>query len=146
MEPGWARVARAITEHVRPADIDGIWVFAPVHREDREWGTAVVSCRADGDRRRIFTGSYMLFVRGRERGQGKVCVEEVGESPPDVLHDVIAGVQERAGETEPPVPIAPKVWYTEEELAPEVAPPAPGDGSPLPPEDANRQSEVESGD
>jgi hypothetical protein len=62
----------------------------------------------------------MLIVRGRERGQGKVAVEEVGEGPKAVVSEVIRGVQERAGETEPPVEISPELWYgvpeTEEPL------------------------------
>lgn len=111
---GWTRVAQRLREHVPPAEIDGIWLFAPVLREEREWGTAVISRRTAGGRRRIYTASYLVVVRGRERGQGRVAVEEVGESPADVVHDVIAGVQERAGEREPPVEIAPELWYGEE--------------------------------
>jgi hypothetical protein len=145
MGPGWARVARAVAEQVHPAEIDGIWVFSPVRREDREWGTAVVSSRSDGGRRRVFTGSYVLVVRGRERGQGKAGVEEVGESPPDVLYDVIAGVQERAGETEPPVPIPPEAWFTEEELVPPPVSMAEGAES-LHSGDGDHHSEIETGD
>lgn len=112
---GWARVAQSLAESVSPADVDEIWLFAPVRGEGREWGTAVISCRAEEDRRRIFTASYVLVVRGRERGQGKVVVEEVGQSPETVLHEVIAGVQERAGESEPPVRVAPEQWFPSEE-------------------------------
>jgi hypothetical protein len=53
----------------------------------------------------------MLIVRGRERGQGKVAVEEVGEGPKAVVSQVIRGVRQRAGETEPPVEISPELWY-----------------------------------
>ena len=108
---GWTRVATALAERI-PADaIERIWLFAPVRREAREWGTAVAACRTDGPRRRVLTASYILIVRGRERGQGKVAIEEVGESSVDVLHEVLAGVQERAGEPDPPVEIAPELWY-----------------------------------
>lgn len=110
---GWARVAEAVAARV-PADaIERIWLFAPVRHEEREWGTAVVACRTETARRRVFTASYILVVRGRERGQGKVTVEEVGESPVEVLHEALAGVQERAGEPDPPVEIAPELWYGE---------------------------------
>ena len=108
---GWTRVAQAVAEEVSPDSIDGIWLFAPVRREWREWGTAVITCRLDSERRRIYTARYWLTIRGRERGQGRVLVEQVGESPTVVLHEVIAGVQERAGETEPPVEISPELWY-----------------------------------
>lgn len=111
---GWTRVAQAVAEEVSPDSIDGIWLFAPVRREWREWGTAVITCRLDSERRRIYTARYWLTIRGRERGQGRVLVEQVGESPAVVLHEVIAGVQERAGETEPPVEISPELWYPPE--------------------------------
>ena len=35
----------------------------------------------------------------------------MGESPLSVVHDVIRGVQERAGEAEPPIEISPGLWY-----------------------------------
>ncbi len=108
---GWGRAAQRIAEQMPPGEIDGIWLFPPVRREEREWGVAVVSRRADGERRRIYTASYMLIVRGRERGQGRVMVEEVGEGPRAVVPEVIRGVQERTAETEPPVEIAPELWY-----------------------------------
>ncbi len=111
---GWGRVARRVAELVPPEEIDGIWLFAPVRREEREWGTAVVSRRSPGGRRRIYTASYVLVVRGRQRGEGRVAIEEVGESPAGVIHDVIAGVQQRAGESEPPVEVAPELWYGDE--------------------------------
>jgi hypothetical protein len=98
---------------VEPGDIEGIWLFEPVRREEREWGVAVVSCRTDEMRRRIFTASYMMIMRGREKGHGKVAVEEVGESPATVLEDVLRGVRDRAGETDPPVEISKDLWYWE---------------------------------
>ena len=74
-------------------------------------GVAVIACRTDDVRQRIFTASYMMVVRGREKGHGRVAVEEVGESPATVLEDVIRGVGERTGEVEPPVEITPDLWY-----------------------------------
>jgi hypothetical protein len=111
---GWTRVAEAVRGRVPAGSIERIWLFAPVRREEREWGTAVVACRTESLRRRVLTASYILMVRGRERGQGRVTVEEVGESPVEVLHEVLAGVQERAGEPDPPVEIAPELWYGDE--------------------------------
>ncbi len=108
---GWMRAADSLADAVPPIEIEGIWLFPPVRREEREWGVAVVSRRAENDRRRIYTVSYMLVMRGRERGQGKIAVEEVGESPLSVVQEVIRGVQERAGETEPPIEISPGLWY-----------------------------------
>ena len=109
--PGWARVAEALRARVSPEEIEAIWLFAPARREGREWGVAVVSCSTDKMRSRVYTASYMMIVRGRENGQGKVAVEEVGESPATVLEDVIKGVQDRSGEDEPPTEISPSVWF-----------------------------------
>jgi len=95
------------------AEIARIWLFAPVRREDREWGTAVVARRGEGDRVRVYTASYALAIRGPERGQGKVTLQEVAESPAPVVDEVIRGVQERAGEAEPPVEIDAGVWFEE---------------------------------
>jgi hypothetical protein len=108
---GWTRVAETLATRVEPEDIEGIWLFPPVRREEREWGAAVIACSTEDDRRRIFTATYMIVVRGREKGHGKVAVEEVGESPATVLEDVIRGVQDRTGELEPPVEITPDFWY-----------------------------------
>lgn len=114
--PGWTRVAAAVSDCVSPHDIEGIWLFPPVRREEREWGVAVVSCNADDDRRRILTASYMFITRGREKGHGKVSVDVVGESPATIVEDVIQGVQDRTGEMDPPVTIEPSLWF-EESLA-----------------------------
>ena len=111
---GWTRVAPAVAGAMPAAEIARIWLFAPVRREEREWGTAVVARRADGERERDYTASYTLYIRGRERGQGHVSVLEVGETPAAVVDDVVRGVQERAGEAEPPVEIAASLWFGEE--------------------------------
>ena len=64
---GWMRAADSLADVVPPIEIEGIWLFPPVRHEEREWGVAVASRRAENDRRRIYTVSYMLIVRGRER-------------------------------------------------------------------------------
>src|SRR6202008_492715 len=40
---GWAKLAAAVETQVPPAEIDTIYVFRPIKREGREWGTAVVT-------------------------------------------------------------------------------------------------------
>lgn len=108
---GWRRVADAVAQAVPTAEVERIWLFPPVRREEREWGTAVIARRVRDDRVRIYTASYLLIVRGRERGQAQVVVEDVGETPDEVLSDVIRGVQLRASEEEPPVEIAAELWW-----------------------------------
>ena len=111
---GWTRVATAVGGAMPAPEIARIWLFAPVRREEREWGTAVVARRAVGERVRVYTASYTLIIRGSERGQGQVSVLEVGESPAAVVDEVVRGVQQRAGEAEPPVEIAASLWFGEE--------------------------------
>src|SRR6185503_16613152 len=67
-DTGWARLAGAVAEVLPPAEVDGVWIFSPLRREGREWGTAVLS-RVDGDRRRIYTARYVLAIKGKERGK-----------------------------------------------------------------------------
>lgn len=124
---GWTRVAEAVRGQVPPAEIHQIWLFPPVRRDEREWGTAVVARRVAEGRLRIYTAGYMLVIKGRDRGQGRVQVEPVGESPDAVVPDVLRGVQERAGETDPPVEIDVTLWYPDpEEPAVDDEPPPEG--------------------
>jgi hypothetical protein len=111
---GWSRVAQSVAAAIPHEAIDRIWLFTPVRREEREWGTAVISRQTEDGRSRIYTASYLMVVRGRERGRGRVTIDEVGESPPEVVHEVIAGVQERAGEPLPPTEIPPAQWFPDE--------------------------------
>lgn len=109
--PGWAKVAAAVEAAMPPAEIDTIYLFRPIKREGREWGTAVVTRKSGDGRLRVYTGKYMLIVRGKERGQAKVEVAEVGLSPAEVLAQVMQATADRTGETEPPVAVGPGVWY-----------------------------------
>lgn len=104
-----------------PEEIERLWLFQPLRQEDREWGTAVLARRSDGGRLRVYTATYMLVIRGRDRGQSKVTLEEVGESPAEVVEDTVRGVTERSGDVEPPVEIAPALWYggRDDQSAPE---------------------------
>jgi hypothetical protein len=88
-------------------------VFRPIKREGREWGTAVVTRKrgAEDGRLRVYTAKYMLIVRGKERGQAKLEVVEVGLSPAEVLAQVMQAMVDRGGDTEPPVELSPGAWY-----------------------------------
>ena len=98
-----------------PAEIETIYVFQPIKRQGREWGTAVVTRKTTGPegggRLRVYTAKYMLVVRGKERGQSKIEVEEVALSPAEVLAQVMQGTVDRGVDTEPPVELGPAVWY-----------------------------------
>ncbi|MGH7569545.1 MAG: hypothetical protein ACREL9_11390 [Gemmatimonadales bacterium] len=110
--PGWAKLAATLAVEVPPAEIETIYLFHPIKREGREWGTAVVTRRnPEGGRLRVYTAKYMLVVRGKERGQAKVEVVEVGLSPPEVLEQVMRATADRSGGEAPPVAVGPAVWY-----------------------------------
>jgi len=109
--PGWAKVATAVEAEMPPAEIETIYLFRPIKREGREWGTAVVTRKTEQGRLRVYTVKYMLIVRGKDRGQAKVELTEVGLSPAEVLAQVMQGTADRTGETEPPVELGPSVWY-----------------------------------
>ncbi len=110
---GWAKLAAAVEAQVPPAEIETIYVFQPIKRQGREWGTAVVTRKSAGPegRLRVYTAKYMLVVRGKERGQSKIEVEEVALSPAEVLAKVMQATADRGGDTEPPVELGPAVWY-----------------------------------
>ncbi|HXE84419.1 MAG TPA: hypothetical protein VN513_13930 [Gemmatimonadales bacterium] len=108
---GWAKLAAAVEAQVPPAEIETIYVFRPIKRDGKEWGTAVVTRKAADGRLRVYTGKYMLIVRGKERGQGKFEVVEVALSPAEVLAQVMQATVDRGGDTEPPVELSPAVWY-----------------------------------
>ena len=109
--PGWAKLAEALRAAVPPAEIETLYLFRPLRREGREWGTAVVTRRSDAGRLRVYTARYMLIVRGKERGRAKVELAEVGLSPAAVIERVMHDAAERTGDTEPPVAVGPAVWY-----------------------------------
>lgn len=109
--PGWQRVADAVAAQVPPASIEAIYVFQPLRRSGREWGTAVVTSVAPDQRRRVFQARYWLQLRGKDRGRARVEVQEVGLSPERAIQEMLSGVQQRAGEVEPPVQVDPRWWY-----------------------------------
>ncbi len=113
------RVATVVGEVIPHAELERVWLFPPLRQDDREWGTAVLARRGEGHRLRVYSASYMLVLRGRQRGQSKVTLEEVGEGPPEVVEEIVRGVRERSGELEPPVEIPVVLWcgYQDDEPA-----------------------------
>jgi len=111
--PGWAKLAAAVAAQVPPSEIETVYLFHPIKRDGREWGTAVVTRRQPepGGRLLVYTARYMLVVRGKERGAFRVEVEEVALTPAEVIAQVMQRTAERTGEAEPPVEVGPSVWY-----------------------------------
>jgi hypothetical protein len=108
---GWDRLAQAVAQVVPPEEVDGVWVFSPLRRDSREWGTAVLS-RVDGERRRIYTARYVLSVKGKERGKFESTIREVGIGPLEVLTRVLQEAQRRIDDEQPPLSIPPESWFS----------------------------------
>jgi hypothetical protein len=115
-DSGWARLAGAVAQVLPPAEVDGVWVFSPLRREGREWGTAVLS-RVDGDRRRIYTARYMLAIKGKERGKFEASVEEVGSGPLTALAQLLQDTRKRIDDEHPPTPVPPEAWFPDAKAA-----------------------------
>ncbi len=109
---GWTKVAAALEKIVVPVNVRRVWIFPPLKRDGREWGTAVIATAAEHGRLIVVTARYMLNTRGRSRGQGKVEVEEVGEGPVEVVPQVVRGVHDRVSEGEPAIEISPELWFS----------------------------------
>jgi hypothetical protein len=102
-----------VAAEVPPAEIAAIYLFQPFRREGREWGTAVVTRAGADGRLRVYTARYKLIVRGKDRGQTTLEVQEVGLSPAEVLAEVMAATAERTGEAQPPLETTRAVWYAD---------------------------------
>lgn len=108
---GWDRLAQAVAQVLPPSEVDGVWMFAPLRRESREFGTAVLS-RVDGERRRIYTARYVLAVKGKERGKFESTIQEVGTGPMEALARVLQEAQNRTDDEHPPVAALPETWFS----------------------------------
>ncbi len=111
--PGWSRLAAAVADQVPSAEVRTVYLFRPFRREGREWGTAVVTRDDPDGRLRVYTARYMLVVRGKERGQTRVEVAEVGLSPAEVITQVMQATADRTGDAEPPLEADRGIWYAE---------------------------------
>jgi hypothetical protein len=118
MEPGrgagWERLAQRVAETIPAASIDALWVFPVLRQDQREWGTAVLTCVEgdDGERRRIYTARYMLQVKGKERGKFEASVEEVGSGPLEQLPALLHDVHKRTDDEVPPVEVNAASWFS----------------------------------
>lgn len=106
----WERLADWLREQLPVDEVDGIWVFRVVRRDQREFGTAVLSL-VSGDRRQIVTARYVATIKGRERGGFTTQLETVGSGPLEALHELLAMVPIRADDEDPPASVDPLAWF-----------------------------------
>jgi hypothetical protein len=108
--PGWERLAQALREAIPVEELDRIWAFQVVRRQGQDFGTAILS-RVEEDRRRIYTVSFVLAVKGKQRGRFQWSLDEVGSGPLEALDELLALVPKRSDEEEPPAPVEPAAWF-----------------------------------
>jgi hypothetical protein len=108
---GWDRLAQTVAEMMPTNEVDAVWVFSPLRRDAKEWGTAVIS-RIDGERRRIYTARYGLAVKGKDRGKFEASVQEVGSGPLEALARLLHEAQRRIDDEHPPASIPPESWFS----------------------------------
>jgi len=108
--PHWQRLATWIREQMPVTEIDGVWVFRVLRRDQKEFGTAVLS-RVAGDRRQIYTATYTATIKGKQRGGFVSQLDEVGSGPIETLQELLALVPVRADDEEPPVPVDVARWF-----------------------------------
>ena len=106
----WERLAAWVREQIPVEGVDGVWVFRVLRRDQREFGTAVVSL-IEGDRRRIFTATYVAQIKGKQRGGFEPRLDEVGSGPLEALQELLALVPVRADDEEPPAPVDVALWF-----------------------------------
>jgi hypothetical protein len=119
---GWHRLAQTVAASVPASEFDAVWVFAPLRRDAREWGTAILS-RIDGDRRRIYTARYVLNIKGKERGKFESSMEEVGSGPVEALDRLLQEAHQRLDDEHPPVAVSPDSWFAS--IVPDPSPDGP---------------------
>lgn len=108
--PHWERLAVWLHDQLPVAEVDGVWVFRVLRRDLNEYGTAVLS-RVEGDRRRIYTASYVATIKGKKRGAFEATIEEVGSGPLEALRELLALVPVRADDEDPPVAVDVDLWF-----------------------------------
>jgi len=114
----WLSLAQALRETVPVEELDRIWAFQVVRRQGQDFGTAILS-RVEHDRRRIYTASFVLTVKGKKRGQFEWSLDEVGSGPLEALDELLALVPKRSDEEEPPAPVEPAAWFPAQPAAAE---------------------------
>ena len=108
--PHWERLALWVREQMPASEVDGVWVFRVLRRDQKEFGTAVLS-RVSGERRRIYTATYSATIKGKQRGGFEPQLIEVGSGPLEALEELLALVPVRADDEEPPLPVEVSRWF-----------------------------------
>jgi hypothetical protein len=108
--PGLAALLDLVATRMPKAEVEAVWAFPGVRRDEREHGVAVVERRGAGERRLVYRGRWSVQVKGQERGRIEVSLEETAEAHPETVLRVLEGVRRRADEAGDAEPVALGPW------------------------------------
>jgi hypothetical protein len=111
---GLARLLELVAERMPRSEVDQVWAFPGVRRDDREYGVAVITRLAGEGRRLVYRGRYAVILKGEQRGSVEVELEETAETPVELVVEVIEGVRRRADEAGEAEPLDLTAWKAED--------------------------------
>lgn len=110
-----AKLLDAVAARMPPEEVDAVWVFPGVKRDNREHGAAVVTRRLGAGRHLVYRARYVLQLSGQERGKTTFEIVETAEAPAEMLPRVIEGVRRRADEAGDAEPVDLGHWKADGE-------------------------------
>jgi len=93
-----ARLLDAVAQRMPPEEVEEVWAFPGVRRDNREYGVAVITRRAAAGRHLVYRARYVSELKGQAKGRTALDIEETAEAPAEMLPRVIEGVRRRADE------------------------------------------------
>lgn len=93
-----AKLLDAVALRMPPGEVESVWAFPGVKRDNKEYAIAVITRRGTGDRHLVYRARYVMELAGQHRGQAMLDIEETAEAPAELLPRVIEGVRRRADE------------------------------------------------
>jgi hypothetical protein len=93
-----AKLLDAVAAQMPPDEVESVWAFPGVKRDNKEYGVAVITRQSSAGRHLIYRARYVQQLAGQERGKTTLDIEETAEAPVDMLPQVIEGVRRRADE------------------------------------------------
>jgi len=109
---GRERFLRELAERISPERITAAHLFPAIRQGGVESGVAVIAVQgsgeaamtdaARGERVTVLRASYVLQLKGPDRGAWSLQIVEEADAPPPTVDDVVHGVHRRAGADDEP--------------------------------------------
>jgi len=97
------RFIAAIAERLPGADVLEAHFFSPHRHAEVESGLAVVAAQSEdnaGGRPTVYSATYLLTLKGAERGKWAATVTPEADAPLVTVDEVVRGVARRAEDTD----------------------------------------------